>query len=276
MRRTTRSTAAAAVSASSPSSARATSKQKKRSSAATEASKAPDAAAPSSPKRAKAAASAEASVDVWGALFAAPKRTISLRPASPLSAELQARVDAAALAFSGVEKRRSDGVTRIAAWNVNGLRALLRNDDSVHLRAYVAREDPDVLCLSETKVDRDELQKVGVRILCEGGCGGFSMERKWLTNGLVWFGLVCFDRAAGEPLAAVRAPVLGMCDEERVRWHCDLEPGKAAERARRDRSERQVTRQRRPLPRARVQYVLARAHLRTNVAGACSVQLPVF
>ncbi|TYZ58162.1 hypothetical protein PybrP1_003953 [[Pythium] brassicae (nom. inval.)] len=161
MRRSTRSAAAAAASTSSASasSPRATSTARKRAAAASEATAAPD-AAPSSPKRAKAAASA----DAWGALFAASKRAatsrVQLRPASLLSAELQARVDAAAATFDGIEKKRSDRGTRVAAWNVNGLRALLRNDDSVHLRAYVAREDPDVLCLSETKVDRDELQKL--------------------------------------------------------------------------------------------------------------------
>lgn len=134
------------------------------------ASDSPDADPPA--KRAKTA-----SADAWGALFAASKRAAPRaqpRPASSLSAELQARVDAFA-AFDGVTRRSSTSGARIAAWNVNGLRALLKKDDSVHLRAYVAQEDPDVLCLSETKIDRDELQKVRER----------KRERVWFGCGCV-------------------------------------------------------------------------------------------
>ncbi|RLO01650.1 hypothetical protein DYB28_015379, partial [Aphanomyces astaci] len=47
---------------------------------------------------------------------------------------------------------------RILAWNVNGLRAVLKKDN--YFRAYIAREDPDVLCLSETKIDDAALGQV--------------------------------------------------------------------------------------------------------------------
>ncbi|OQR83822.1 exodeoxyribonuclease [Achlya hypogyna] len=47
---------------------------------------------------------------------------------------------------------------RIVAWNVNGLRAVLKKDN--YFRAYIARENPDVLCLSETKIDDASLGAV--------------------------------------------------------------------------------------------------------------------
>ncbi|RHY44687.1 hypothetical protein DYB38_011338 [Aphanomyces astaci] len=47
---------------------------------------------------------------------------------------------------------------RILAWNVNGLRAVLKKDN--YFRAYIARENPDVLCLSETKIDDAALGQV--------------------------------------------------------------------------------------------------------------------
>ncbi|KAL4123536.1 hypothetical protein PRIC2_009389 [Phytophthora ramorum] len=99
----------------------------------------------------------------WGALFAGQKgtKTQNVRPmaAAPISAELQARIDAFP-SFEDVSKRSEDADMKIVAWNVNGLRAVLKRDESVHLRAYVAQEDPDILCLSETKICRDELQKL--------------------------------------------------------------------------------------------------------------------
>lgn len=109
------------------------------------------------------------SKNAWSALFAkksaASKAARVLpKPASPISAALQARVDEYAQ-FDGVAPRSAATATKIVAWNVNGLRAVLKKDESVHMRAYVAQEDPDVLCFSETKIDRDELQKVRIAIL---------------------------------------------------------------------------------------------------------------
>ncbi|RLN47976.1 hypothetical protein BBJ28_00013577 [Nothophytophthora sp. Chile5] len=105
----------------------------------------------------------EATKSAWGALFSGPKtptkgERVRTLAAGPMSAELQAKMDAFP-AFEGVTKRASDARLKIVAWNVNGLRAVLKRDDSVHLRAYVAQEDPDIVCLSETKICRDELQK---------------------------------------------------------------------------------------------------------------------
>lgn len=98
----------------------------------------------------------------WGALFSGkPKPTERVRPlpAGPISDELQAQIDAFP-AFDSVSKREDGTQLKIVAWNVNGLRAVLKREDSAHLRAYVAQEDPDILCLSETKICRDELQKL--------------------------------------------------------------------------------------------------------------------
>ncbi|KAJ0405348.1 hypothetical protein ATCC90586_008161 [Pythium insidiosum] len=62
--------------------------------------------------------------------------------------------------FDGVASRSPDAECKIVAWNVNGLRALLKKDDSIHFRAYAAQEDADVLCLSEIKIDRNEVEKL--------------------------------------------------------------------------------------------------------------------
>ncbi len=40
--------------------------------------------------------------------------------------------------------------TKIVSWNVNGLRAILNKGT---LLEYVAAEEPDILCLNETKID---------------------------------------------------------------------------------------------------------------------------
>lgn len=42
---------------------------------------------------------------------------------------------------------------KVVCWNVNGLRAATKSDRVKDLQAYVAAEDPDVLCLQETKID---------------------------------------------------------------------------------------------------------------------------
>lgn len=51
-----------------------------------------------------------------------------------------------------------DGCVKVVAWNVNGLRALLRKEGA--LQAYVAAEKPDVFCMSETKVSDDWVHTV--------------------------------------------------------------------------------------------------------------------
>lgn len=126
-------------------------------------------------KKAKAApnenkssiAGSSAAKDAWGALFAKKSSAsksigsggVQLKPTQAISSELQAKIDGYA-AFNGLTPRAEASKLKIAAWNVNGLRALLKKEETVHMRAYLAQEDPDVLCLSETKIDKDELQKV--------------------------------------------------------------------------------------------------------------------
>lgn len=109
-----------------------------------------------------------AAKDAWGALFAKKSSAsksigngtgVQLKPAQAISSELQTKIDGYA-AFEGLTPRAEATKLKVAAWNVNGLRALLKKEETVHVRAYLAQEDPDVLCLSETKIDKDELQKV--------------------------------------------------------------------------------------------------------------------
>ncbi|KAF1326032.1 Exodeoxyribonuclease iii, partial [Globisporangium splendens] len=105
---------------------------------------------------------ASAAKDAWGALFAkksARSGRVSPKPATPVTPETQAKIDGYA-SFDGLTSRGAATKLKIAAWNVNGLRALLKKEESIHMRAYLAQEDADVVCLSETKIDRDELQKL--------------------------------------------------------------------------------------------------------------------
>ncbi|RLN49896.1 hypothetical protein BBJ29_008601 [Phytophthora kernoviae] len=119
---------------------------------------------PAETNRKKQKTASEDSKSAWGTLFAAPKaktpagRVLPMA-AAPISAELQQKVDNFP-AFDGVSKLGTDSEMKIVTWNVNGLRAVLKRENSAHLRAYVAQEDPDILCLSETKICRDELQKL--------------------------------------------------------------------------------------------------------------------
>lgn len=53
------------------------------------------------------------------------------------------------------------GCVKVVAWNVNGLRALLRKGAA--LQAYVDAEKPDVFCLAETKVSDDWVETVRPR-----------------------------------------------------------------------------------------------------------------
>ncbi|TMW58816.1 hypothetical protein Poli38472_006961 [Pythium oligandrum] len=102
----------------------------------------------------------------WGALFAKPaakrgeNKGIKPKSVDGISEEVQKKIEEFAK-FDGVTKERSPETKwKLVAWNVNGLRAVLKKEDSIHFRAYVAQEDPDVFCLSETKIDSDELQKL--------------------------------------------------------------------------------------------------------------------
>jgi exodeoxyribonuclease-3 len=45
---------------------------------------------------------------------------------------------------------------KIISWNVNGLRAVLRKN----FLEYLAKEDPDVLCLQETKASPDDVEQL--------------------------------------------------------------------------------------------------------------------
>ncbi|KAI9915354.1 hypothetical protein PsorP6_008104 [Peronosclerospora sorghi] len=113
-------------------------------------------------KKTKTLSDATTNKITWGALFSASSKTNRVRTmaAPALAPELQAKIEAFP-SFENVTRRSDETIaTKIIAWNVNGLRAVLKKDDTVYLRAYVAQEDPDILCLSETKICRDELQKL--------------------------------------------------------------------------------------------------------------------
>ena len=92
-----------------------------------------------------------------------------------LSKAAQARADAAAaglpempsgaltkLTETGTADARPAGVgrTKIVSWNVNGIRAMQKNQDRAEvLQAYMAAEQPDLLCIQETKLSGPSLDK---------------------------------------------------------------------------------------------------------------------
>ena len=44
---------------------------------------------------------------------------------------------------------------KIYSWNVNGLRAVIRKGD---FQKFLAKHKPDILCLQETKAERDQVE----------------------------------------------------------------------------------------------------------------------
>jgi exodeoxyribonuclease-3 len=70
---------------------------------------------------------------------------------------------------------------RIICWNVNGIRAAQRKG----LLNYIAKEQPDILCLQETKAQRDQLDKELAEI--EGYTSYFfSAEKKGYSGVAVY------------------------------------------------------------------------------------------
>jgi hypothetical protein len=62
--------------------------------------------------------------------------------------------------FSQISEKTNTKNHKIIAWNVNGLRACLKKEDGIYFKAYVAQENPDIFCISETKICQEELAKV--------------------------------------------------------------------------------------------------------------------
>ena len=48
---------------------------------------------------------------------------------------------------------------RLFAWNVNGIRAVLKSGE---LKSFIDKARPQILCLNETKIDDDTLTKDGI------------------------------------------------------------------------------------------------------------------
>jgi exodeoxyribonuclease III len=51
---------------------------------------------------------------------------------------------------------------KILSWNINGIRAVLKKKD---LQKLIAKEDPTILCLNETKIDSEKLEQEGIKHL---------------------------------------------------------------------------------------------------------------
>jgi exodeoxyribonuclease III len=77
---------------------------------------------------------------------------------------------------------------RVCTWNINGIMAATGKNE---LQNFLAKEDPDVLCLNEIKIDEDKLKKEGMQDLfpksynfywncckSKGGCAGTAIFSK--------------------------------------------------------------------------------------------------
>lgn len=120
---------------------------------------------PSAPTHENANSQAKA----WNAFFTKSDSKTSLctivRPLKqtlrPLSSEMEAYCKEVRPTF-GLETKinaPTDSL-KIIAWNVNGLRALLKHAEGQYFQAYVLEENADVICLSETKIDSAQVQKM--------------------------------------------------------------------------------------------------------------------
>ena len=54
-------------------------------------------------------------------------------------------------ASTAYEVKNPENTARIWCWNVNGIRATMKNDNM--FERFLERARPDILCLNETKID---------------------------------------------------------------------------------------------------------------------------
>lgn len=176
----------------------------------------------------------------WGALFSNKASPAKIAPgllqpmaASPLSDEMKTRIKEYA-AFEGVSSEKAKASnTKVVAWNVNGLRAVLKREDGVHLRAFVAQEDPDIFCISETKIGAEDLQKVRTTHvvvpswrLTQCGCSWRTVCRTTsISTGRARARKVLSKHRRD----AVRGVLMLRLGVYRVFWHGHLQQGQAAE-----------------------------------------------
>lgn len=50
---------------------------------------------------------------------------------------------------------------KISSWNVNGIRSVLEKGDLVK---YVKSFDPDIICLNETKIDKEKFDQLNPKL----------------------------------------------------------------------------------------------------------------
>ena len=101
----------------------------------------------------------------------APADKVKRAKKAPLAASPHAGPDPAGMAagpflpaasmdaFTASLPARAPGGVKILCYNVNGLRGAVKEERKAALLAWVAREDPDVLCLQEVKADAEAVEK---------------------------------------------------------------------------------------------------------------------
>jgi len=57
-------------------------------------------------------------------------------------------------------KQIPTGALRIYTWNINGIRAVTGKKE---LQNFISKENPDILCLNEIKIDKDKLESEGIQ-----------------------------------------------------------------------------------------------------------------
>nr|CCA16608.1 exodeoxyribonuclease putative [Albugo laibachii Nc14] len=105
--------------------------------------------------------------EAWNALFSKSDSKTALsvvRPLKktqqPISSDMKAYCEQIRPSFGLDAETLPAESLKIIAWNVNGLRALLKYDESRYFHAYVREEDADIICLSETKIDSPQVEKM--------------------------------------------------------------------------------------------------------------------
>eukprot|EP00743_Colponemidia_sp_Colp-15_P010743 GILK01011867.1.p1 GENE.GILK01011867.1~~GILK01011867.1.p1 ORF type:complete len:398 (+),score=44.72 GILK01011867.1:92-1195(+) len=85
-------------------------------------------------------------------------KTVSRADSVASDCEDDQAVDVSTIFSQIASEERPENSLKIVSWNVNGLRALLKRKDL--LVNYIRTENPDILCLSETKLDESVIQSV--------------------------------------------------------------------------------------------------------------------
>jgi hypothetical protein len=82
-------------------------------------------------------------------------------PKNPLAMMMKAQADnILEIEYKGAKKKIDKSKIRISHWNVNGIRAALKKST---VREYLEKNELDILCLNETKINKKKFMKSAVK-----------------------------------------------------------------------------------------------------------------